>query len=35
MAMPKKVEELSDKLFNRYMESEQLGMWSFIKNIFK
>ena len=35
MAMPKKVEELSDKLFNKYMDSKQLGIWWFIKSLIK
>ncbi len=33
--MPYRIEEISDKLFNRYMVSDQLGVWWFIKNIFK
>lgn len=34
MRMPYRIEEISDKLFNRYMESEQKGFWGTIKDIF-
>lgn len=34
-AMPRTIEHISDNLFNRYMESGQLGIIGFFKNIFK